>query len=493
MDILVNKLNSIVSELGVKSDVISKRFLIGKNKIGSMLVYVNGLSDKTIIDRDVLNPLMSRVDTYIEVNQSLVQSICENYIPMSNTTVTQDINDVINSLKIGKSVLFFQYSDDFIILDTVGGDHRSISDPENETSVRGTREGFVENIETNVSILKRNIKDKNLCTETLIVGKRSQTNVCLVYIDDIVDKDLLNELKDRLNKVDVDSIIDTGTIEQYIEDNTFSPFPQFYATERPDIVQSNILQGRIAIIASGSPNVMTVPAVFFEFFQAVEDYTQRTLISNLTRFFRALSIFLVITISPLYLTLISYNVELIPIKFIIPIVQSRSGIALTPFLEILLMEIVVEFLREGGLRLPTKIAQTLSIVGGIIIGNTAVQSKVVSPSTLLVVGASVIATFLIPNYQMSLSIRFLRFPMLILANAMGFLGISVGWFFIVIHLCSLKSLGVPYMSFYKSDMKDIFVRAPLWQMDLRPKSTPINDMVREKNFRNLFRRNKNEQ
>ncbi|MBU5593410.1 spore germination protein [Clostridium sp. MSJ-4] len=492
MDILLNKLNSIVEELGVKNEVVSKRFVIGKNKINSMLVYINGLSDKTVIDRDILNPLMTKINVDIEITANMVENICENFIPISNTKVSSDINEVIEEIKSGKSIIFFQYSDQFIILDTVGGVYRTISDPENESSVRGTREGFVENLEVNVSILKRNLKDKNLRSEMLKIGKRSETNVCLLYIDDIVDKAILEELKDRLNKIDVDSIIDTGTVAQYIEDNTFSPFPQFYTTERPDIVQANMLQGKIALVISGVPNIMTAPAVFFEFFQAVEDYNQRTLVSNLTRFLRSLSIFLIITMSPLYLTLISYNVELVPIKFILPIVQSRSGIALTPFLEILFIELVVEFLREGGLRLPTRIAQTLSIVGGIIIGNTAVQSKVVSPSTLLVVGTSVVATFLIPNYQMSLSIRFLRFPMLILANAMGFLGLSVGWFFIVVHLCSLTSLGVPYLSFYSSDMKDILIRAPLWQMNLRPKSTPINDMVRQKNFRNLFRRNKNE-
>lgn len=492
MNSISKKFNLIVAELGIKNDVICKRFVIGTNKISAMLVYINGLSDKTIIDRDVLTPLMTGTKEEIPISPDMLKSITENFIPMSNTEVTKDINKVIESLKLGKSIMFVDYYDDYIILDTIGGVHRSITDPPNESSIRGSREGFIENLEVNLSILKRLLKDKNLKAETLKIGKRSQTEIYIVYVDDIVDKNVLSRLKSRLEKIDVDFISDTGMIEQYIEDSPFSPFPQFYSTERPDVIQSNLLQGRIAVLMNGTPSVLTAPALFFEFFQGIEDYNERITISNLPRVLRLLAVFIVITLSPLYLTLISYNVELIPIKFIIPIVQSRTGIALSPFLEILLMELIVEFLREGGLRLPTKIAQTLSIVGGIIIGNTAVESKVVSPTTLLVIGTSVVATFLIPNYQMSLSIRFLRFPMLVLANAMGFLGVSTGWFIIVVHLCSLKSLGIPYFSIRKNDLKDIFIRAPLWQMNKRPEAIPINDAARQNNFRKYFRRNKNE-
>ena len=225
-----------------------------------------------------------------------------------------------------------------------------------------------------------------------------------------------------------------------------------------------------------------------QFFQAVEDYTERTVISSFVRLLRIFAAVLVITLPSFYLTLIKFNVELIPIKFVTPIVQSRVGIALTPFLEILAMELVVEFLREGGLRLPTKIAQTLSLVGGIIIGDTAIQSKMVSPTTLLVVGVTVISTFLIPNYDMSLSIRILRFPMLMLANIMGIFGIAVGWFLILVHLSSLDSLGVPYFEFHKSDLKDTFIRAPLWKMNKRPEGIPNQDSIRQTDFRNKFKK-----
>lgn len=198
---------------------------------------------------------------------------------------------------------------------------------------------------------------------------------------------------------------------------------------------------------------------------------------------RYITIPLILTLPSIYLTLISYNVELIPVKLVYPLIESRRGIYLNPFLEILLMELVIEFLREGGLRLPPRIAQTLSIVGGIIIGNTAVESKIVSPITLLIIGITTVATFLIQNYEMSLSLRLIRFPILVLANTLGFLGIIAAWFILLVHLSSLKSMNVEYLALYPKDMKDTFVRAQLWNMIKRPEAVPNSNTVRQRSFR----------
>jgi hypothetical protein len=369
-----------------------------------------------------------------------------------------------------------------------GGRYRAVSEPQNETAIRGSREGFVENIETNISLLRRRTKDKNLVVENFRMGIRSQTPLALIYIDDVVDKDVLEEVRRRIQNINVDIIQDTGILEEYIEDCNYSIFPQTFGTERCDVVLANIMEGRIALILNGTPYVLTVPAIFVEFFQATEDYNERTIVSSFARMLRLLAVFIIITFPSIYLTLIQYNIEVIPVKFINPIVQSRQGIALTPFLEILAMEIVVEFLREGGLRLPPKIAPTLSIVGGIIIGNTAVDSRIVSPTTLLVVGISVIATFLIPNYEMSLSIRILRFPMLMLANAAGVLGIAAGSFFLIVHLFSLESFGVPYLEFNYNDLKDIFIRSPYNKMKTRPEAIPNINPLRQGSSNNNSRR-----
>ncbi|MCY6483117.1 spore germination protein [Clostridium aestuarii] len=489
------KINFIFNKTGINCPINIKKFYIGKSpKLLACIIYIENLSDKDIINRDILTHLMFKIDEEIIIDKTTAEYICRKYIPMSSTIVKDDLNAAVDAIKVGKAVILIDGLKEFIISDTVGGEHRNISDSLNESAIRGSREGFVENIQTNISILRRKIKDKNLSMETYEIGRRSQTDLVIMYIDDIVDKDILCEVRRRLKAIDIDSINDTGMLEQYIEDHPYSPFPQVFGTERPDIVKANLMEGKIAILLNGTPHVITVPALFIEFFQAVEDYHERTLVSSFSRILRTLATFIIIIIAPTYLTLISYNVELIPVKFITPIIESRKGIALSPILEILSMELVVEFLREGGLRLPPKIAGTLSIVGGIIIGNTAVESKVVSPSTLLIVGIGVISTFLIPNYEMSLSIRFIRFPMIFLANAMGFLGIISGLFFLLIILSSMKSFGVSYFSINSSDLKDIFIRAPLWYMNKTPKSVPNNNPIRQTNFRKkLWRKNnKNE-
>lgn len=259
----------------------------------------------------------------------------------------------------------------------------------------------------------------------------------------------------------------------------YSPFPQAFNSERPDRIASKILEGRVAVFLSGTTFVITYPAIFTEFFMAAEDYYERTLVANFLSILRYIAVGLIIFLSPVYLVLISYGVELVPIKFIIPIAQSRQGIPLPPFIEILVMEIIVELIREGGLRLPTKVAATMSIVAGIIIGNAATDSKVVSPTTLLIVGISTVSSFLIPNYEMAQSIRILKFPMLILADALGFLGIAIGSYFLLVHLFSLKSMGVPYLSFSKQDMKDTFLRYPIYKHNRRPDSIPNENQIRQ--------------
>ncbi|MGO5073245.1 spore germination protein [Clostridium sporogenes] len=490
---LKKNLDLINDRIGKNNIVVTKSLLIGnEEQLEGAIVYINGLASKDIIDRDVLHPLMLHVKENLKDKPNIMEYISKKYITMSNTKIEKDINNVLSSLKRGQTALLLENSDEAIIIDTSSGDYRSISEPTNESSIRGSREGFIEKLETNTSIIKRRIRDENLVIENMVLGRRTQRDLAIIYIDNIVDKNVLQELKYKLSSIDVDSISLMGYIQQYIENDAYSIFPQSRTTERPDVVEGNLMEGRIAVMLEGTPMVLLTPSIFIEFFQAIEDYTQRTIVSSFTRILRALSVIIVITFPSIYLTLIKFNAELIPIKFVNTIIQSRSNIPLTPFMEILSMEIIVEFLREGGLRLPPKVNQTLSIVGGIIIGEAAIKAGIVSSSTLLIIGISIIAAFLTPNYDMSLAVRFIRFPMLILSNYLGLLGLTAGFFFLLVHICSLESLGVPYFSFHNEEYKDIFIRSPLWTMNKRPDSIPNNNPIRQTDFRKKFRRKKNE-
>ncbi len=479
-------------EIGPKSPIVIKPMFIGKEQpIKAVLTYVDGLVNTDIIDRDILQPLMLHVDENLKKKNNIADYLVNRYIAMSSTTVTSNTNEAIINIKRGKSIIFIDNQPNFIIIGTKGGQYRAIEESNTETAARAPKESFIEDFGTNISMIRRNIKDKNLAFERFTIGQRTQTDVALVYLDDVVDKDVLSNVRERITAIDVDEAKSSGFIEEYIEDSTYAIFPQLYATERVDKVVSRILEGRIAIVIEGTPMVLTAPTLFIEFFQSVEDYYDRFIVANGFRLIRFLAILIVITSAPSYLVLISYNEELIPVDFMIPIIKSRTEIALTPFLEIILMELVIEFLREGGLRLPSKIAQTLSVVGGIIVGDMAVRSRFVSPTTLFVVGISVIASFVIPNYEMSLAVRFIRFPMLILAKLLGGFGIALGWFLIFMHILSLDSFGVPYFSLNKyKDLKDKFTRVALWKMNERPEGIPHEDNTRQKDFRKIWRKPK---
>lgn len=479
-----NEINYIIDKSGFKDYITVKNFYIGRGDcLKASIVYVKSLVDKEKINENILKVLMLEVEDDLSRQDNMAEYICRKYIIWGEAYLEASLDRAAVEVSNGKSAILIENAEECIIVDTVNSEHRPISDPENESSLRGTREGFVESVDINISMLKRFISDKSLEVERFKVGRRSQLELAFVYIKSLADDNIILEVRRRINSIDTDFVNSSGMVEQYIEDSTYALFPQTYATERPDVVAAQLMDGKIALILNQTPFVITVPSIFPEFFQTVEDYFERTLIGSFTRILRFTAAIIVITLPSLYLTLISYNVELIPIKFIIPIINSRQGIPLPPFLEILLMEIIIEFLREGGLRLPPKIAATLSIVGGIIIGNAAIESKVASPSTLLIIGVSTIASFLIPNFSMSRSIRFIGLLMLILSQTMGFLGIATGWIFLIVHLFSLKSFGNPYFTIKRSDLKDLVTRAPLWAMKKRPASIPVKDQDRKRRFK----------
>jgi spore germination protein KA len=479
---VINKclIDDIVSNLGPYEDIIKKKILIGKETyIESYIIFVEGLVDITAVEAVVSRPLMEEVDEKKLPSSNVLEFLCQKYIVRGNAIIEVRLEKIIDSINHGSTCIIIDGYSEVILVNTKGGEFRSITEPVMESPLRGNREGFVESVEVNISLVKRLVRDQNLKIEMFKIGRRSKTDVALMYIEDIMDEELLKEVRDRVSRIDVSVISSSGFLEQFIEDTPNSPFPQMYGTEKPDKVVTKLMEGRFALIVAGTPYVITAPSVFQEFMQASEDYNQRTITASFIRLTRYIAIIFVMLLGPLYLTLISYNLELIPISFITPIAQSRQGVPLSPFLEILFMEFVVEFMREGGLRLPPKIATTISIVGGIIIGNAAIQARVVSPTTLLIVGVTTIASFLIPNYEMAITIRLLRFPMLILADALGFLGIAVGCFLILAHLFWLKSFNVPYFTFTRHDMQDLYIRTHLWKMNRRPDAIPMKDYIRQ--------------
>ncbi|WP_314589560.1 spore germination protein [Paenibacillus terrigena] len=456
---LSDNITQIKSLFQGSPDLVIREFTIQSIRKAAALVYLGGLTDKNSVNNNVLEPLM------FQLNMNPTVSISH--------LITEDQWRAISAAILGgSSVLFVNGNAEASILDTQGWPQRSIEDPQIEASLKGAHQGFVETGSQNIALIRRYIPSTELKIKELRVGQRGATTVSIMYLGDVAQPEILDELVKRIQKINVDAIINAGELGEFIEDNPYSPFPQFISTERPDSAASQILQGRYVMVVDGSPNVLIGPTTFVSFFQSIDDYSTRWLISSFIRLTRYFAFFIALFLPAIYIALISYNYVIIPVKLIISIGESRERVPFPPFAEAILMEITLEMLREAGIRLPAPIGQTVGIVGGIVIGQAAVQAGIVSNIMVIVVASTAIASFIIPNYDMGAAVRFLRFPMMIIASIFGIVGIAAGLMTLIIHLVTLKSLDTPYGSPLApvrfTDWKDAFIRAPLWIMKKRP-------------------------
>ncbi|MED1791905.1 spore germination protein [Brevibacillus nitrificans] len=439
------------------------------------LVYLSGLVDKSSINNNLLRPLLNP-------GEYTGTSIFD-LLSVGAVSTVYDFGSVEEEILQGSSVLFVEGRTEVLVAETHGWPQRAVEDPQLEASLKGAHQGFVETDIQNIALIRRYIPNRELKIKQLRIGARGKGKISIMYMDDIINPDILKELEDRIGMLEIDAVINTGELEELIEDNPWSPFPQFVMTERPDSAASHLLQGRIAVIVDRSPSVLIGPTTFASFFQNVDDYSTRWPVATFIRLLRYLA-FLVATFLPaIYIALVSFNYEVIPIDLILSVGESRERVPFPPLLEAMLMELTLEMLREAGVRLPAPIGQTVGIVGGIVIGQAVVQAGVVSNIMVIVVAFTAIASFIIPNYDMASALRLLRFIMMGLAAMFGIVGIIIGLMTLIGHLISLESLGVPYGSPLAptrfSDWKDLFVRLPLWNMKNRPLSARARQTKRQ--------------
>lgn len=376
-------------------------------------------------------------------------------------TVEEAVDAVVN----GALVLFFDGWDHALRIDAFNVETRNVDEPVSESVVMGPREGTVEDLHKNLGMLRRRLRDPRFKIESVIVGHATKTKVILGYLEGFVLPEVLDECRRRIGRLREEEILDTSHIEGLIEDSWKSPFPQFRYTERPDTAVAALLGGKIIVMVQGSGMIMIGPGLFVEFFQSAEDYYQRTLFSTLIRWLRLIAFFLALTLPSVYIALSTFHPELIPIVLLLAILNSREGIPFPALVEAMIMEFFFELLREAGIRLPRPVGSAVSIVGALIIGEAAIEAGIASPMMIVVVALTGIASFSIPQYNIAISLRILRFPLMVLAATLGGFGLMIGFLLILLHLCSLRSLGVPYLSpiapLHPPQLGDVFVRAPL--------------------------------
>ncbi|ABR46741.1 GerA spore germination protein [Alkaliphilus metalliredigens QYMF] len=441
-----------------------------------LLIYLNNLVDLKDINQNIIKPLNS-YDASNNV-QSRDEKININTIEeIINTHDIQRINNMkyaMEGILSGDTLLLMDHDVDGLLLRTQGGEIRSIEESDVESVIRGPRDSFIENVHVNIGLIRKKIKSPSLKVKQLIIGSESHTIVCVCYMENIVNQQALSNIMNKLKEIKIDGIFESGYIEQYLEGSPYSPFPQMQITERPDKVCGNLLEGKIIILVDGSPVSLILPISFFQLFQSPEDYYERVLFGNFTRLLRFLGFFIATSLPSIYVALISFHQEMLPMDLIIDLSRSRAQVPFPPVIEAILMEVTIELLRESSARLPGTIGQTIGIVGAIVIGDAAIQANIVSPVMIIVVAVTALGSYVLPHYSSTYPLRMIRFPIILMAATFGAFGIIIAWTWIIIHLCSIDSFGYPYLSplapLDPNIKKDALIRGTLWGFRKRPQT-----------------------
>nr|WP_240548047.1 spore germination protein [Paenibacillus lignilyticus] len=396
------------------------------------IIYLNSLVDVQSLEWEILKPLREMTIHHFE--QSIQQSLFKRVFKQE---------EVINGILDGNVSLFAE--EHTYLIDVPGFEERAISQSERETVINGPHDSFNEVLNTNVSLIRRRIRSPRLKMIRLSVGAISKTKILIIYIEGIASIGVVNHLKERIQALKVDSITDTNFLIQKLDDHKNSPFPQFYTTERPDVAVTKLYDGKIIGLVDDSPNIICTPTTFFDFFESPDDFYQRFTIGAAVKFLRYLALFVTLILTAFYVSICTYHYEMIPQSLLQSLMQSRSRVPFPPFVEAMFLEIVIELLREAGARLPTKIGQTIGIVGGIVIGQAAVEAGITSNILIIVVAISAIASFIVPSYGMSASIRLVRFLFIVMAGFLGNIGIFFALGIVTIHLMGLSNYSSPYV------------------------------------------------
>ncbi|WP_139488880.1 spore germination protein [Brevibacillus dissolubilis] len=431
---------------------------IGTEGIVLSLIYLRTMIDNDLLQRDILAPLLHLLNEMTDLEK------IPDVLPVSQLDTIETIDTAVARILQGWVLIHMDGFTDGYAVNIMKYHHRGLSQAETESQIFGPQVAFTESLDINLGLIRQTIMTPNLVTESMQVGLRTQTSISLIYIDGLAFEQNINTFKQRLNSLQIDGVFDTSTIGQLIDDNSYSLFPHLILTERPDRVTASLLEGKIVMMAAGSPYALVGPATFFDFFKATEDHYVRWGMASFIRMLRLVSLAFSTLFTPVYVAALTHHYAVIPSALLVSIVESRSKVPFPPIFEALLLEFIIELLREAGARLPTKVGQTMGIVGGIVIGQAAVQAGFTSNILIMIVALGALSSFTAPSYMMGSAIRIVRFPMIILAGLWGGVGIMAGVCFLILHLLRQTSLDNPYLyPIYPpriSDMKDSMIRLP---------------------------------
>lgn len=449
-----------------------------KDSVKLCCLYIDGMVNNKMLNDDVIRPAM--YNTSIDKDDDVITLLQEKVIFSNDAKKYSEISKLIEQMLYGDTIFLAEGCSDGLILNTKGWLTRAITEPEAEKAQRGPREGFSEAILVNLTMLRRKLKTQNLKIEFKSIGAQTNTKVCVCYIEGIVNESVLKEVHNRLDKINIDGILDSGYITEMIKDERLSPIKTVGSTERPDVVAAKLLEGRVAIVVDGTPMVLTVPYLFVEYFQTNDDYYVNYIFSGINRILRIMGAFISISIPAVYLSFVTYHQELIPTSLLLSITSARQGVPVPTIVEELLILLAFELLREASLRMPSNIGAALSIVGALVLGQAAVEAKFISAPMVIVAAITAITGLMIIKLKGATILT--RLALLLLSSVAGMYGYVFGMASLLLYLCSIRSFGIPIMQGLSpstlSDLQDVAIRTPWWNMKYRPKFLAPDNPVR---------------
>lgn len=465
-------------------DVVRKSFVLGRDGSAGIIyiVYIDGLTDNAMIEESIIKPLTYEWKGVREAD--LFDSILHVEAQTADIKKVQDLDKVIHGVLQGDTAIFVDGYDKAMVISSKRFPLRGISESDSEAGMRGPKDSFNESFRQSTALIRRRIKDAKLRVEQGYIGIRSRTDYAIIYLKGIAKDELVEEVRNRINKYEIDGIFDSGMAEHIMEDDYYSPFPTFQATVRPDKVASGILEGRVAVVFDNSPEVILAPNNFNMLLQASDDYYNRWAVGSFARFMRYIAAFIAISFPGLYIAITVYHSEMLPTKLLYAIASSRTTVTFPIIVEVLIMEFLFELLREAGIRLPGPLGNTIGVVGGLIVGQSAVDAGIVSTMVVIVVALTAIASFAIPNEEFASVFRLLKFFLIITSSVLGLFGFILGLLLVAIHLSGLESFGIPYMLPVSGNVdrknagKDFIIRAPIKKMIYRPTWARSGNRVR---------------
>ncbi len=498
--------NSISTDYDLNIEYLKKAFNAKKNKdfivrefnaggkYKAFIAYLDGMVDRITINNFILRPLLQNKE-YSNDEECTHEYIIKNILETNQAEKVTNNEDLIYDILVGNTVLYVEGCDYYVSSETKGFDKRGVEKPQTEGVVRGAQEGFNENLRTNTTLIRRIIKNNNLTTEFIKIGERNQNLCAIMYIHGLVNPSIVAEVKRRVDSLKTDFINGSGMLEQFIEENPWSIVPTILTTERPDRAASHIIEGKVVILAEGTPFALVVPISLSTMFHTPEDTSLRWQYGTLLRIVRVIAVFVATLVPGMYIALTNFHREMIPTDLLIAIAKARENVPFPTIVEVLVMEISFELIREAGIRIPGIIGNTIGIIGALILGQAAVQANLVSPVLIIIIAITGLGNFAIPDFSMAFAARITRLFFIAVGAFLGFYGISLGLVTLIALLANTKSFGVPLLSFYAPKLKgigDLIIRKPIWMQEFRPDNINPLDIRRQPKISRqwLYKKNK---